>query len=192
MNKNPFSQFETWFNEAQKLPLKEPTFVTLATANAQGAPAARTVLLKHFDERGFVFFGNLISRKMVHIQENPQAALLFYWMDLERQIRIEGAVEQISNQEADAYFNTRGRGSQLGAWASKQSSAIPKDGALQQRFKKYEQRFEGQNVPRPEFWTGMRIKPHRFEFWQAGDNRLHDRTCYLLDQHEWKLEKLYP
>jgi len=192
MNKNPFQQFETWFNEAQSLPIKEPTFVTLATANAQGAPAARTVLLKHFDERGFVFFGNLISRKMKHISENPQAALLFYWMELERQIRIEGSVEQISNEEADAYFNTRGRGSQLGAWTSKQSSVIPHENALQERFEKYQERFEGQDIPRPEFWSGMRIKPQRFEFWQAGENRLHDRTCYLLNHNEWNLEKLYP
>ena len=192
MNKNPFQQFETWFNEAQNLPIKEPTFVTLATANAQGAPAARTVLLKHFDERGFVFFGNLISRKMKHINENPQAALLFYWMSLERQIRIEGSVEQISDEEANAYFNTRERGSQLGAWASKQSSVIPDENTLQERFQKYQQRFEGQEIPRPDFWSGMRIKPQRFEFWQAGENRLHDRTCYLINHNEWNLEKLYP
>lgn len=192
MNKNPFEQFSDWYSQALQLPINEPTFVTLATADAGGAPAARTVLLKHYDERGFVFYGNLISRKMQHIKKNPQAALLFYWMPLERQIRIEGRVEQISDTEADAYFGSRGRGSQLGAWASRQSETIPTASSLEERFEKYEARFEGQDVPRPEFWSGMRIIPHRFEFWQAGDNRLHDRTCYLLQNNEWTQEKLYP
>ena len=192
MHENPLNQFNDWFAEAQKLPIKEPNFVTLATANAQGAPAARTVLLKHHDERGFVFYGNLVSRKMQHIKENPQAALLFYWMPLERQIRIEGRVEQISDEEADNYFNSRGRGSKLGAWASRQSETIPTPNSIQERLEKYERQFKDLDVPRPDFWTGMRIIPHRFEFWQAGENRLHDRTCYLLKNNEWTQEKLYP
>lgn len=192
MTPNPFEQFRLWFQEAQSLTIKEPTFVTLATASAQGAPSARTVLLKHYDERGFVFYGNLTSRKMQEMQENPQAALLFYWMDLDRQIRIEGAVNQISDAEADAYFSTRARGSQIGAWASKQSAVLEEPNALEKRFDKYQARFEGADVPRPDFWSGMRLVPNRFEFWVAGENRLHTRTRYLLKNNEWIIENLYP
>ena len=192
MTPNPFEQFRLWFQEAQSLTIKEPTFVTLATANAQGAPSARTVLLKHHDERGFVFYGNLTSRKMQEMQENPQAALLFYWMDLDRQIRIEGAVNQISDAEADAYFSTRARGSQIGAWASKQSAVLEEPNALEKRFDKYQARFQGADVPRPDFWSGMRLVPNRFEFWVAGENRLHTRTRYLLKNNEWIIENLYP
>ena len=192
MNSNPFVQFDQWYQEAQELPIKEPTFVTLATADAQGAPSARTVLLKHYDEDGFVFYGNLKSRKMQQLQENPQVALLFYWMDLDRQIRIEGRVTQIDDDQADAYFQSRARGSQLGAWASKQSHVIETPNAIEERLEKYQQRFEGQEVPRPDFWSGMRVTPHRFEFWRAGENRLHDRTRYLLKNNEWHTDNLYP
>ena len=192
MNENPFALFDTWFQEAQKLPIKEPTFVTLATADAHGAPSARTVLLKHYDEYGFVFYGNLKSRKMQQLQENPQVALLFYWMDLDRQIRIEGRVTQIADDQADTYFQSRARGSQLGAWASKQSHVIETPNAIEERLEKYQQRFEGQEVPRPDFWSGMRVTPHRFEFWRAGENRLHDRTRYLLKNNEWHTHNLYP
>ncbi|MBL92570.1 MAG: pyridoxamine 5'-phosphate oxidase [Myxococcales bacterium] len=192
MNSNPFVQFDQWYQEAQQLPLNEPTFVTLATADAQGAPSARTVLLKHYDEDGFVFYGNLKSRKMQQLQENPQVALLFYWMDLDRQIRIEGRVTQIADTQADAYFQSRARGSQLGAWASKQSHVIETPNAIEERLEKYQQRFEGKEVPRPHFWSGMRVAPHRFEFWRAGENRLHDRTRYLLKNNEWHTDNLYP
>ena len=192
MNSNPFLQFDQWYQEAQQLPIKEPTFVTLATADAQGAPSARTVLLKHYDEDGFVFYGNLTSRKMQQLQENPQVALLFYWMGLDRQIRIEGRVTQIADDQADAYFQSRARGSQLGAWASKQSHVIETPNAIEERLEKYQKRFEGQEVPRPDFWSGMRVTPHRFEFWRAGENRLHDRTRYLLKNNEWHTDNLYP
>lgn len=192
MNSNPFTQFHQWYQEAQQLPIKEPTFVTLATADAQGAPSARTVLLKHYDENGFVFYGNLKSRKMQQLQENPQVALLFYWMDLDRQIRIEGRVTQITDDQADTYFQSRARGSQLGAWASKQSHVVETPNAIEERLDKYQKRFEGQEVPRPDFWSGMRVTPHRFEFWRAGENRLHDRTRYLLKNNEWHTDNLYP
>jgi pyridoxamine 5'-phosphate oxidase len=190
---NPIEQFRRWFDEALAANLREPNAMTLATATPDGRPSARVVLLKGFDERGFVFYTNYEGRKGRELETNPYAALVFYWGELERQVRIEGHVSRISEEESDAYFAGRPRGSQLGAWASEQSRPIKDRGALEERLRELEAEYEGCEVPRPPFWGGYRVEPETIEFWQGRENRLHDRLLYRrLEDGGWRRERLQP
>ena len=166
--------------------------VALATADAQGRPSVRMVLLRGADERGFVFHTNYASRKGRELIENPHAALCFHWPALDEQIRIDGTVEKLPDDESDAYFASRPRGSQLGAWASKQSATLTAREALEEEYRDTERRFEGQPVPRPPFWGGFRLRPTRIEFWYGRPDRLHDRLVYTKAAGGWTIERLYP
>lgn len=164
----------------------------LGTADAEGRPAVRIVLIRHVDERGFVFHTNYNSRKGAELSANPYAALCVHWPTLEEQIRIEGRVERISPQESDAYFTGRPRGSQIGAWASEQSADLPSRATLETRTREIEARFEGRTVPRPPYWGGLRIVPDRMEFWYGRPDRLHDRVLYVRSAGAWTTSRLYP
>jgi pyridoxamine 5'-phosphate oxidase len=166
--------------------------VALATADAAGKPSVRMVLLRNVDERGFVFHTSYNSRKARELTENPRAALCVHWHSLEEQIRIEGRVERLPTDESDVYFNTRPRGSQLGAWASKQSAALSSRETLEQEYREVERRYEGQPVPRPPFWGGFRLIPDRIEFWFGRPDRLHDRLLYVREADSWTIQRLYP
>jgi pyridoxamine 5'-phosphate oxidase len=166
--------------------------VLLATADGTGRPSARMVLLRGADARGFVFFTNYNSRKGRELTDNPQAALCFYWPSLDEQIRIEGRIERASPEESDAYFGSRPRGSQLGAWASDQSMVLPSRETLEEKYREIERQFEGQAVQRPPFWGGYRLTPARIEFWYGRPDRLHDRVVYVRDGSAWRIERLYP
>jgi pyridoxamine 5'-phosphate oxidase len=166
--------------------------VVLATADVRGRPSARMVLLRGADSRGFAFFTSYTSRKARELTENPYAALCIHWPTIEQQIRIEGAVERLPDDESDAYFSGRPRGSQLGAWASDQSQVLASREVLEERYREIEGRFEGVPVPRPPLWGGFRLIPHRIEFWQGGADRLHDRLVYLRDGTTWRTERLFP
>jgi len=193
VDRNPIVQFERWFNQALQAQLREPNAMTLATVTAAGKPAARVVLLKGFDRRGFVFYTNYTSRKGQELAQTPFAALVFWWADLERQVRIEGAVEKVSAQESDAYFRSRPRGSRLGAWASDQSQVVPDRATLEARLRTLEQKYQGQEIPRPPHWGGYRVIPTVVEFWQGRPNRLHDRLRYSRQAgNGWLLERLAP
>jgi len=189
---NPFVQFHQWFEEAMKAELPEPNGMVLATASPEGKPSARVVLLKEFDERGFVFYTNYEGRKSVELTANPQAAVLFFWGELERQVRIEGAVEKTSKRESEEYFKTRPLESRLGAWASKQSSVVPSRSYLEQKMSDLKSRYENREIPLPPFWGGFRLQPQVFEFWQGRENRLHDRVRYMLQGGVWQIERLSP
>lgn len=165
---------------------------TLATADAQGHPSARIVLVRAVDERGFVFHTNYQSRKGRELDANPHASLCFYWPTLDEQIRIEGTVSRLPPDESDAYFNARPRGSQLGAWASEQSAVLPSRETLESRYREIEERFRDQPVPRPPFWGGYRLLPSRIEFWYGRPDRLHDRVRYSRGRDGWQIERLYP
>ena len=193
MTHHPIGQFTQWLEQAKATKaITEPTAMTLATATANGKPSARIVLLKAHDERGFVFYTNLESRKSEEIKANSQAALCFYWMALEKQIRIEGRVEPVNEGEADEYFASRARESRIGAWASKQSRPLPHRGALMFAVAEYTAKFLGREVPRPPFWSGWRLVPDRIEFWQQSDFRLHDREVFERAKDGWQIHKLYP
>jgi pyridoxamine 5'-phosphate oxidase len=193
VSENPFDQFKQWFEEAINSQLLEPNAMTIATATKKGKPSARTVLLKGFDERGFVFYTNYESRKSAELIENPQASLLFNWLELERQIRIEGKVEKIDLAESEAYFISRPKGSQLGAWASPQSQVIKSRAIIEKNLMNLEAQFAHSEVlPLPDFWGGFRIIPTYFEFWQGRSNRLHDRLSFSLKKKKWNLERLAP
>lgn len=194
MAPDPLAQFRAWWDAAQHADLEEPTAVILATATAAGEPSARVVLLKGFDERGYVFYTNYESRKGHELTENPRAALLFWWPELGRQVRIEGGVERVSAAESDAYFATRPRGSQLGAHASQQSRPLKGQGELLSRVARVTARYVGREVPRPETWGGFRLAPCRYEFWQEGRFRLHDRFQYRRDEgaQGWERHRLAP
>ena len=193
LDQNPFLQFENWFQVATDAGLHEPNAMSLATVSAKGTPSIRTVLLKVWDENGFVFFTNHGSRKAQDIAMNPNVALLFYWEPLHRQIRIEGAAHKVSTVESLKYFVTRPRGSQLGAWCSAQSSTISSRAILHAKLAEIQQKFLGGEVPLPSFWGGYRVIPSRFEFWQAGDDRLHDRFVYEPESdNAWSIQRLAP
>ncbi len=189
---DPISRFRELFERVLESGLHEPTAMTLATADARGGPSARVVLLKDFDEHGFVFFTNVESRKGRDLAANPRAALCFYWPPLEMQVRVEGAVTAVSGEEADAYFASRARGSQIGAWASRQSRPLPARAELEERVREAEARFEGAAVPRPPFWSGFRVAPERVEFWYGRPSRLHDREVFTSTPDGWREERLYP
>lgn len=193
MSTDPITQFSHWLEEAQRHKgIIEPTAACLATADLDGKPSARMVLVKAADSQGFVFYTNMDSRKSRELRQNPKAALCFYWMPLRRQVRIEGTIEPVSAAEADAYFATRPRDSRIGAWASKQSQPMENPAALQQAVAARTAEFEGQEVPRPEFWSGWRIVPDSIEFWQQGEFRLHERELYTRSEQGWKRGQLYP
>ncbi len=189
--RNPLEQFERWFDEAVKAQVPMVNAMTLATVSATGQPSARIVLLKGVDHGGFVFFTNYKSRKGRELTANPEAALLFYWTDLEREVRIEGRVEKISAQESDEYFGNRPLGSRHAAIASPQSKVVPDRAALEALFADAEQR-HGDKTPRPAHWGGYRLQPTAIEFWQGRANRLHDRVLYTLKARGWKIERLAP
>ncbi|MDP2885486.1 MAG: pyridoxamine 5'-phosphate oxidase [Ignavibacteria bacterium] len=189
---NPLLQFHRWFEEALGSQLLEPNAMVLATATADGKPSARVVLLKGYDERGFVFYTNYEGRKSSELLQNPYAALLFYWGELERQVRLEGAVEKTSRQESEDYFKTRPLESQLGGLASRQSSVIPSRSDLEQKVSDLKKLYENREIPVPPFWGGFRLQPQVFEFWQGRENRLHDRIRYSLQGGVWAIERLSP
>ncbi len=193
LDQNPFRQFENWYQAASKAELHEPNAMSLATVSAGGAPSLRTVLLKVWDENGFVFFTNHGSRKARDISENSNVALLFYWAPLHRQIRIEGTAQKVSTVESMKYFVTRPRGSQLGAWCSEQSSTISSRAVLLAKLSEIKHKFQDGEIPLPSFWGGFRVVPTRFEFWQAGDDRLHDRFVYEpASDNAWSIQRLAP
>lgn len=197
MNKNPIAQFSEWLEEAKRnTSIIEPTAMSLATATKDAVPSVRMVLLKGLDERGFVFYTNLNSRKSIEIKQNPQAAGCFYWMPLERQVRIEGRIEAVSDKEADIYFATRARDSQIGAWVSRQSETLPERNVMLQEISERMADFENVPVPRPPFWSGWRLIPDKIEFWQQGDFRLHEREVFIRNKdvksNDWETVFLYP
>lgn len=191
---NPFKQFETWFKQAQQAELLEPNAMSLATVDANGQPSLRTVLLKQFDTNGFVFFTNYESEKSKQIAQNPRVALLFPWLDLERQVKVLGQAEKISLAQSMKYFASRPKGSQIGAWVSQQSQVVSSRQILLSQFEKMKQKFQSGEVPFPDFWGGYRVVPHQIEFWQGGDNRLHDRICYdwQASEKRWLKKRLAP
>ena len=194
-NRDPFEIFNSWLSKASSRESNNPNAMTLATAGRDGRPSARMVLLKDVDPRGFVFYTNLESPKSHQLRENPYAALLFHWKTLDRQIRIEGPVEQVPDAEADAYFATRSRASQLGAWASRQSEVMDGWAVLEKRLAIYTAKFSVGPVPRPEFWSGFRLHPERFEFWKQGNFRLHKRFVFTLSDSEeakWLTRQVFP
>ena len=193
LEKNPFVQFARWFDEARQRIPDLPEAMTVSTCSTSGVVTSRVCLLKGFDEHGFVFYTNYSSRKGVQIAENPRASLCFFWAPLERQVRIEGAVVKTTEQESDAYFASRPRGSQVGAWASHQSAVIPGRGDLDRRFSEIEAAYRERQIPRPPHWGGYRVIPLEIEFWQGRADRLHDRFVYRLrEPKDWIIERLSP
>lgn len=190
---SPFQQFDKWFRQALEAKLPEPNAMTLATAAGNGMPSARIVLLKGFDEEGFVFYTNYESRKGRELAENPQAALLFPWIELARQVAITGKVSRVSREESENYFHSRPEGSQLGAWASRQSEVISGREVLGIRFQQLKAEYENKPIPLPSYWGGFRLVPDSIEFWQGRPNRLHDRFRYTLQPDKnWLIERLSP
>ena len=190
---HPITQFRKWLEQAQSSPIHEPLAMALASADPSGQPSVRIVLLRGVEERGFVFYTNYESRKAEELDANPLAALTFYWAELDRQVRIEGRVERVSAEESDAYFRTRPRGSQIGAWASPQSLVIANRAELEQREREISAKYEGRDVPRPPHWGGFRVVPNMVEFWEGKLNRLHDRLRYRrTESRGWCLERLGP
>jgi pyridoxamine 5'-phosphate oxidase len=189
---SPFDQFQTWMTDAERTEPNDPNAMSVATATSDGRPSLRAILLKGVDARGFVFYTNKGSRKGGELAANPAVALLFHWKSLRRQIRIEGAVESVSDAEADAYYASRPRISRLGAWASQQSRPLSDRTILEKRLAEMEARYPDE-IPRPEYWSGYRVLPERFEFWQDMPYRLHDRTIYLRSvDGVWEQSKLFP
>jgi pyridoxamine 5'-phosphate oxidase len=189
---DPFAEFARWLEEAVAAQVVEPEAMTLATANAEGTPSARMVLLRGFDERGFVFFTDYRSQKGVELERNPRAALVFHWSELERQIRITGTVTATAREESEAYFRTRPRGSRIGAWASHQSQIIPSRRQLDERVAELESRYPDDEIPLPPYWGGFRLAPAAIEFWQGRTSRLHDRIRYVREGERWRIERLSP
>lgn len=189
---DPIKQFTRWFDEALKAGIEEANAMTLATASPDGQPDARIVLLKQVDARGFAFFTNYESAKGEHLAANPRAALVFFWHELERQVRVSGTVERVSRAESKEYFHSRPPGSQLGAWVSQQSRVIPGRSVLESKLKALEHRYEGKTVPLPPHWGGYMVTPVTIEFWQGRPKRLHDRLRYSRRDEGWKIERLAP
>jgi pyridoxamine 5'-phosphate oxidase len=192
---DPIERFRQVYALAEKIDraiIREPNAMALGTVEEGGQPAVRIVLLKAFDERGFVFYTNYDGRKGRHLLAHPNAALCFYWAPIDIQVRVEGTVTKVTDEEADAYFATRHRVSQIGAWASRQSEPLETPSALDERMAKYEKKFEGHDVPRPDYWSGFRVSPDRIEFWKGRPNRLHERHLYTKAGKGWTIETLYP
>lgn len=189
---NPIVQFDQWFSEARDVELDEPNAFVLSTTGLDGYPASRTVLMKFFDGKGFVFYTNYGSAKAKEIEAIPRAAILFPWFQLERQVRIEGEVEKVSAAESLKYFASRPRESQIGAWVSDQSSVIDSRAMLMNKLAELKMKFKGGDVPLPSFWGGYRVKPLRVEFWQGGKGRVHDRFLYTQDGDGWSIDRLAP
>ncbi len=194
LEEDPFMQFEKWYKEAGASGIEEPNTMSLATATSSGFPSVRSVYLKYFDARGFVFFTNYTSQKAFEIEENPNVEILFYWMAMERQIRVKGKCEKVSKLESLKYFASRPRDSQLGAWCSNQSATISSRSILIQKFDEMKRKFKNGEVPLPDSWGGYRIIPEMFEFWQGRKNRLHDRFQYqrLENEELWNIVRLAP
>jgi pyridoxamine 5'-phosphate oxidase len=193
LDASPFVQFERWFEDAKRAQPEFPEAMTLATVGVDGVASARVLLMKGFDQHGFVFYTNYNSRKAAQLHENPRAAMVFWWPALQRQVRIEGAVVKTAEEESDAYFATRARGSQLGAWASDQSHVIAGRGDLDERCRQMESTYRDRPIPRPPHWGGYRLIPISIEFWQGREDRLHDRFIYRLrDAKDWVIERLAP
>ncbi len=194
LDRDPFKQFELWFQQACTANLPEPNAMSLATVSATGEPSQRTVLLKYFDRQGLVFFTSYDSKKARQIEANPQVSLLFFWLGLQRQVQIVGQAVKISSAESLKYFATRPRGSQIGAWCSQQSTVISSRQILELKFEEIKRKFHQQEIPLPSAWGGYRVVPHSFEFWQGRPNRLHDRFLYSLteDESTWEIQRLAP
>jgi len=191
-NSSPFELFKQWFADANKSGILLPEAMSVSSVDSNGQPSSRMVLLKSFDESGFVFYTNYDSRKNHDFGENNKIALLFHWNVLQRQIRIEGTVEKTTPQQSADYFHSRDRGSQIGAWASKQSNKLHHDNELKERFAKYEKKFGDGEIPLPDFWGGLRVDPQYIEFWQGRSSRLHDRLCFEKKGDQWQQFKLHP
>jgi len=192
VHKSPFNQFEMWFRDILKVGLPEPNAMILATADEKSKPSARVVLLKGLNDKGFTFFTNYKSRKGKNLFENSYASLLFFWVELERQVRVEGKIKKISRAESIKYFNSRPLESRLAAWASEQSELIPSRDHLETRFQIFKREFKGKQIPVPPNWGGIILIPEYFEFWQGRENRLHDRICYKKVSGKWKIFRLAP
>jgi len=192
IDRDPIRQFQTWLNEAFAAKLPLPEAMTLATATADGRPSARMVLLKQVDQEGFVFYTNYNSAKAQQLDANPHAALVFYWAQLDRQVRVEGSVSRTSAEESREYFATRPRESQIGAWASQQSEAIASRAVLEERAAELEKQYGDREIDRPEYWGGYRVKPERIEFWLSRIGRLHDRILYQREGDAWSITRLAP
>lgn len=192
LDPNPYQQFKKWFDEALAAQINEPNAMTLATVGMDGKPTARMVLLKAYDQRGFVFYTNYGSVKGQQLTENPNAALVFWWGELERQVRIEGKVEKVAATETDDYFRSRPYDSQLGAWVSNQSEVIESRQVLEEKLVELKEKYAEQSIPRPNFWGGFRVIPNLIEFWQGRSSRLHDRLVYKLVDSDWVIERLSP
>lgn len=191
VDKNPFVQFGVWLDEAIASRLPEPTAMNLATVDSNSRPASRIVLLKAFNEKGFVFFSNYRSRKGQALENNQYAAINFFWPELERQVRVEGTVSLVTQEESKEYFNSRPRGSQIGAWASPQSQVIHKKD-LEEKARELDLKWRGKEIPCPETWGGYNLTPDYFEFWQGRPNRLHDRITYIWENNEWLIRRIAP
>src|SRR5215210_919026 len=192
LDSDPIVQFHRWFEKVIEADLHEPNAMILATATRDGRPSARTVLLKGYDQRGFVFYTNYEGRKAGELETNPLCALLFYWGELERQVRIEGRASRLPGEESDSYFASRPRGSRFGAWASQQSRPVENRNILEERVRALETEYEGREIPRPPVWGGYRVEPDTIEFWQGRENRLHDRLVYSRRKEGWNIARLQP
>lgn len=189
----PLPLFEQWLNDAKKSGILLPESMSVSSCSKEGQPSSRMVLLKEFDEEGFVFYTNYASRKSHELEENSKVALLFHWNVLQRQIRIEGTVSKVSSEQSANYFHSRDRGSQIGAWASKQSQKLTHDNELKERDVHFKNKFaDSSEIPLPKFWGGWQIKPHYIEFWQGRASRLHDRICFEKEDGQWQKFKLHP
>jgi len=192
INQNPFDLFDNWFQKAKRKEINDHNAMNLATVNKRLQPSSRIVLLKSYDKKGFVFYTNINSNKGKNIKNNSKVALNFYWKSLFLQVRIEGIAQIVSSEESDNYFNSRIKESRIGAWASKQSSLLKNRKILEKRFQGYTTMFKNNNIPRPSYWIGIRVKPKLFEFWKKMPHRLHDRVQFIKASKRWKSKRLYP